>query len=191
MELPELVRQIQLRRLKEDRPIVVGVSGYCGSGKSTLTRELIARVDGAVRMRGDDFLDPSRSHQRSTDWDGVERGRLVAEVLKPTREGRSSVFQRYDWGRRQLGAPEALPLANVLVVDLIGLFHPEAIPSIDVAVWCDVDLETAARRGAARDAELGRRHDALWRDVWVPNEHDFRERFEPRERADFLYVMSR
>jgi uridine kinase len=191
VELSGLVSLIEMRREEAQRPIVVGVSGYSGSGKSTLARQIVVRLTGAVRMRGDDFLDPARSHKRSSDWDGVERSRLVSEVLEPVREGRASTFRRYDWSRKELGAPEPLPFAEVLTVDLIGLFHPVALSAIDLAIWCDVDLETSALRGMARDAKLGRDHDALWRDVWVPNERDFQEQFAPRVRADILYSTSR
>jgi uridine kinase len=191
VELSDLISLIETRRQAAQRPIVVGVSGYCGSGKSTLARQIVARLTGAVRMRGDDFLDPVRSHKRSSDWDGVERSRLVSEVLEPVREERASTFRRYDWSRKELGAPEPLPLAEVLTVDLIGLFHPDALSAIDLTIWCDVDLETSAQRGMARDAKLGRNHDALWREVWVPNERDFQEQFSPRSRANILYAASR
>ncbi|GII99838.1 uridine kinase [Sediminihabitans luteus] len=184
--IAELTDRIAAEQRLAGRPIVVGVSGYGGSGKSTLARRIVAAVPGAVRMRGDDFLDPVRSHRRSTDWDGVERERLVTEVLTPFRESRASTFRRFDWGVRALGAPEPVPVADVMVVDLIGLFHPDASPALDVAVWCDVDLATATSRGMARDADLGRRHDALWNEVWVPNERDFEARFAPRDRADLL-----
>jgi uridine kinase len=190
VELSDLISVIEARRHAAQRPIVVGVSGYGGSGKSTLARQIVERLTGAVRMRGDDFLDPSRSHRRSSDWDGVERSRLVSEVLEPVREGRPGTFRRYDWSRRELGAPEPVPLAEVLTVDLIGLFHPDALSAIDLAIWCDVDLEMSTQRGIARDAELGRDTGTLWREVWVPNERDFEERFSPRARADILYEAS-
>lgn len=168
-------------------PIVVGISGFGGSGKSTLARELEQRIPGAVRLRGDDFLNPRRSHRRSVDWDGVDRRRLVAEVLDPFREGRSGSFRRWDWHAGALAPAEPIPEADVLVVDLIGLFHPEALVHLDVTVWCDLDLATAQRRGMRRDAELGRDHTTLWNDIWVPNERDFAERFAPREAAEFCY----
>ncbi|RIJ53494.1 phosphoglycerate transporter [Clavibacter lycopersici] len=173
-------------RAAADQPLVVGVSGYGGSGKSTLARHLAASLPGSVRLRGDDFLDPSRSHRRSSHWHGVDRLRLVDEVLDPLRSGRPSAFRRYDWGRRQLGPFEPLPATDLLVVDLIGLLHPEARPWIDLAVWCDVDLATASARGMERDARLGREHAALWRDVWIPNERDFDAGFAPRQAADVL-----
>lgn len=89
---------------------------------------------GMVRMRGDDFLDPSRSHRRSPDWDGVERVRLVEEVLIPFRNGSSGMFRRFDWGRRALGEPEPVPTGEVLVVDLVGLSHPETAGAMDLSI---------------------------------------------------------
>jgi len=188
MDRDGVIDLVASRRASARAPIVVGVSGYCGSGKSTLTRTLVERLPGAVRIRGDDFLDPVRSHQRSADWDGVDRPRLVSSVLEPHRAGRASTFQRFDWSVRALGPAEPLPRTDVLVVDLIGLFHPDALPHLDVSIWCDVDLDTAVRRGTARDRALGRWHDALWRDVWVPNERDFEDRYAPKDAASARYA---
>jgi uridine kinase len=160
--------------------------GLRPSGKSTLARHLVSAIPGAHRLRGDDFLDSTRSDKRSSYWDGVERLRLVSEVLAPFREKRPSTFRRWDWAKGELSEPEKTPEADILIVDLIGLFHPDTAEAIDLAIWCDVDLETATARGTARDAALGRSFDHLWRDVWVPNERDFEVRFAPRSRADVL-----
>jgi uridine kinase len=191
MNQDDVLEHIAERERASDHPVAVGISGFCGSGKSTLARSLVAALTDAVRMRGDDFLDPARSHRRSSDWDGVERERLVSTVLEPFRDERTSHFQRYDWARRALGPKEPLPQAKTLVVDLIGLFHPETLPTLDVTIWCDVDLDTAAHSGIARDRKLGRSHDALWYDIWLPNERDFERRFTPRDTAHLLYTPSR
>lgn len=167
--------------------MTVGISGYGGSGKSTLARAVVGALPDAVRIRGDDYLDPTRSHRRSPDWDGVERTRLRDEVLAPFREGRPSTFRRWDWGAQSLGSPEPVPTCSVIVVDLIGLFHPTVIDALDLTIWCDLDLATAQRRGMTRDAELGRNHEQLWNQVWVPNESDFDQRFAPRERTEMLF----
>jgi uridine kinase len=168
-------------------PVVVGISGFGGSGKSTLATWLAQSVPGWVRVRGDDFLDPSRSHSRSPDWSGVDRVRLAREVLDPFRRGQPGQHQPYDWAQRRLGAPVANPEGEVLVVDLIGLFHPEILDLLDVRVWMDLDLPTATERGLQRDAELGRDHRALWRDVWVPNERDFERNFAPKGAATHIF----
>lgn len=186
MTLEDLVHMITSRRTDAGHPIVVGISGYGGSGKSTLARALAAKVPGAVRLRGDDFLDPTRSRQRSATWDGVDRARLVRDVLVPFRERRASMFQRFDWSTRALGTPEPVPAGEVMLVDLIGLFCPETAEALDLRVWCDVDLDTATLRGMARDARFGCDHVELWQHVWVPNERDFVERFDPRATADVV-----
>jgi len=190
MDQGEVVEHVALRVRSAGRPVVVGISGFCGSGKSTLARHMVEALPGTVRMRGDDFLDPARSHLRSADWDGVDRQRLVSSVLEPFRGEQQGEFRRYDWAARVLGAPEPVPSAEILVVDLIGLFHPEALPSLDVTIWCDVELDVAVSRGIARDRELGRRHEALWTDVWALNERDFAREFMPREHAEMLYSPS-
>ncbi|MFB9309086.1 uridine kinase [Agromyces hippuratus] len=176
---------VEVARAEAGRRIVVGVSGYCGAGKSTLARSLAEHTD-IVRLRGDDFLDPARSHRRSSDWDGVERVRLADEVLRPFHEGRGGAFRPYDWNLGCLGDPRPLPTAEVIVVDLIGLFHPETVNLLDVRIWMDLDLATAAERGKARDDALGRSHARLWDEVWVPNDRDFAERFRPRDQAHLI-----
>jgi uridine kinase len=167
--------------------VVVGISGFGGSGKSTLTRALLESVPDSARIRGDDFLDPVRSHVRSEDWDGMERLRLRAEVLDPFRAGRPSSFRRFDWNLRRLGEPEPVPQARVLIVDAIGLFHPELDGALDLTIWVDVDLDAATARGKARDRERRSEHEVLWDEVWVPTEREFVTRFDPRGHADVLY----
>jgi len=186
VELAKLTTLVSSRSTVAGHPITVGISGYGGSGKSTVARALTAHLADTVRIRGDDFLDPARSHRRSADWNGVERTRLRDEVLAPFREGRPSTFRRFDWAAKALGAPEPVPSCSIIVVDLIGLFHPSLIDAFDLTIWCDVDLDTAQLRGMRRDAELGRDHEQLWNEVWVPNERDFDNHFSPRERAEIL-----
>jgi uridine kinase len=182
----DILHAIDAVRSRQAR-VVVGISGFGGSGKSTLARLLVETVASSARIRGDDFLDPDRSHQRSGDWDGVERLRLRGEVLDPFRAGRASVFRRFDWSVRHLGAPELVPNTDVLIVDAVGLFHPELDGALDVQIWVDVDLGTATERGKARDRSLGRDHDQLWDTVWAPNDRDFMQRFRPDLSADILY----
>lgn len=182
--LAEAVRRRSAGRAR----YLVGISGYGGSGKSTLTRSLLEELPGARRIRGDDFLDPPRVFERSEHWAGVDRVRLRDEVLEPYRRGRAVVFRRYDWSAGRLGDPEPLPETRILLVDLIGLLHPELGGCFDLTVWVDTDLATATERGKARDRALGNDHDRVWDEVWAPNERDFEQRFSPRDAADLRFV---
>src|SRR5215213_5845694 len=98
----ELAARIEALRRTQPRT-VVAISGYGGSGKSTLAKALAAAVQGSTRLRGDDFLDPERSHRRSGDWDGVERTRIRSEVLEPYLRGEPVLFRPHDWNAGGLG----------------------------------------------------------------------------------------
>ena len=167
--------------------VVVAISGYAGAGKSVLARRLVDIVDGAVRVRGDDFLDPSRVHRRSADWDGVDRPRMRTELLEPFRDGRPAVIRPLDWSSGRLGTATPLPRTSVLVVDSIGIFHPELLPWFDLTVWVDADLQVAQERGMRRDQAAGLDHDVLWTDVWTPNDREFEQTFSPRSVADIVH----
>ena len=172
--------------LTERQRVVVGISGYAGAGTSVLARHVVDAVDGAVRVRGDDFLDPVRVHQRSADWDGVERERLRSEVLETFRAGRDVEIRRLDWNTGRLGEPTPLPRASVLVIDAIGIFHPDLLPWFDLTVWVQADLQVAQERGQVRDRAAGLDHDRLWTEVWTPNDHEFEQTFSPRTHADLV-----
>jgi len=186
VDLPHIVSEIERRRAVSDR-VVVAVTGYGGAGKSTLTRALVDVVPDSVRLRGDDFLDPERSHRRSSDWDGVERLRMRSEVIEPFRRGEVARFRPYDWDAGELGPVTTLPEASALIVDAIGLIHPDLEGCFDLTIWVDVDLETAAQQGIERDRRAGSDHDKLWEDVWIPNDRDFAAAFDPASKADLRY----
>jgi uridine kinase len=184
--IEELAGRIEALRRTQART-VVAISGFGGAGKSTLTKTLAAEP-GWTRLRGDDFLDPMRSHLRSTDWDGVERTRLRDEVLAPFRRGEQVRFRPFDWSTGALGSVTELPDTEVLLVDAIGILHPDLEGCFDLSVWVDVDLETAGERGRERDRRNGSQHDELWTEVWLPNDRDFAARFDPMSRAGVRYV---
>jgi uridine kinase len=178
---------VAIERLLSERPrVVVGISGHAGAGKSVLARRMVDAMDGAVRVRGDDFLDPVRVHRRSADWDGVERERLRSEVVEPFRAGHDVEIRRLDWNTGRLGEPTPLPRASVLVIDAIGIFHPDLLPWLDLTVWVHADHQVAQGRGMARDRAAGLDHDRLWTEVWTPNDHAFEQMFSPRTRADLV-----
>lgn len=182
----ELAQRIRLLSAQRD-VTVVAIAGYGGSGKSTLARALVARLPEAARIRGDDFLDPLGSRERSDDWAALHRDELGA-VLDALRAGEPARFRPVDWSTGGRQPERTAPAAAIQLVDAVGLLHPELLPRIDLAVWVDVPLEVATARGMRRDRQAGNDHDALWREVWAQNERGFDARHRPRERADVRFV---
>ncbi len=168
------------------RCCIVGISGFGGSGKTTLAASLGGRVGFPV-LGADEFA-TAAALERSSDWRGIERERLVHEVIAPTRRGATELTYRScrDWEHFS-SEPVTLSVERGLIIEGVGLFHPSLADAFDLALWLDVDLELATARGIVRDAAApGSPAEAQWREVWMANEIDFLARFDPIGRADFV-----
>ncbi len=137
---------------------------------------------------GADEFATAAALERSSDWRGIDRERLVHEVIAPTRRGATELTYRScrDWEHFS-SEPVTLSVERGLIIEGVGLFHPSLADAFDLALWLDVDLELATARGIVRDAAApGSPAEAQWREVWMANEIDFLARFDPIGRADFV-----
>lgn len=171
------------------RPAVVGISGFGGAGKSTLAVTLSEQLPGSNLVPGDEFMRARPCAIRSDDWSSIDRERLLQQVLLPVQQGRDTRYQIYDWESEALGAWVSIRGSDPVIVEGVGLFHPELRSYFDLRVWIDVDLETATAQGIRRDTVVHNNPQTeLWELVWKPNDGDFFNRFRPDQTADILFA---
>lgn len=167
------------------RPVVVGISGFGGAGKSTVAAALAALLPDVVVVPADEFLLARPPTTRSNDWSDVDRERLDGQVLAPARRGEAVLYQEWDSAAGAPGPWVEVGRPAVLVVEGIGLFVPDLADRFDLRVWLDVDLADAAAQGLWRDTHVyGNPQEHLWREVWVPNDAAFMAAFRPDLSAD-------
>jgi uridine kinase len=186
-DLDSIVARVQA--LTGARPIVA-VSGFGGAGKSTLAVALRDRIDGAV-VAGSDEFHTNFALGRSADWACVDRARMIEQLLDPFRLRGEIRYQRYDWHTNEPGEWRTTSGgARCLIVEGVGILHPDLLPFFDLTVWVDVPPADAMARAVQRNLLQGAGpEDAeLWRTVWAPNDRDFFAKHRPRERADLVYV---
>lgn len=142
-----LARRVLTGPRPEGRPLLVGVDGRSGSGKTTVSATLarLLRAGGrTVRTVRLDDLYPG--------WDALAQALPIVrdEVLGPLRRGVPARYTSWDWHRDRPGHPVVVPLRDVVLVEGVGavLADPTAY---DVTVWVTASAPVRIRRAQERD----------------------------------------
>lgn len=143
------------------KPLIIGIAGGSGSGKSTVARKvaqaLPAPTVAFIEMDAYymNFAHLPIEERRRLNWDhpdAFDLDLLAAHLAALTR-GESIEKPTYDFVRH-LRAPETVPVdpADVIVIDGILLFVDERVRSLcDVKVFVDADSDIRLIRRIQRD----------------------------------------
>lgn len=158
------------------KPLVIGIAGGTGSGKSTVARRVaealtagesaasVAFVDMDAYYRH--FADLPMSERRRVNWDHPDAFDLDLFVDHLARLSRGEAIQKpvYDFVEH-LRAPDVVPIApaDVVVIDGILLFVDERVRDLcDVKVYVDADADVRLIRRLRRDiVKRGRPFDEI------------------------------
>ena len=175
------------------RPLLAGVDGAGGAGKSTfathLAQGLRERGAAAEIVHVDDFYLPSaeRNCRHRDDRVGADFDwrRLRDQVLVPLRSGQPASYPRYDWGADALAEWHAIPDVQVILVEGVYVLRRELRPCYDVMVWIDCPREMRLARGLARDGLAAR---AQWEEEWMPAEDRYIASHQPDRAAGWRFA---
>jgi uridine kinase len=153
-------------------PIVIGVAGGSGSGKTTVVRRIIDSIgldqvavldhDRYYRDRNDLRLE-ERAALNYDHPDALETDLMVRHVHE-LRAGRAVDVPSYDFTRHsRLAKPETVPPRRAIIVEGILIFTDAALRALmDIKVFVDTDADTRFIRRLQRDvAERGRTMESV------------------------------
>jgi len=162
------------------RPVVLGIDGRSGAGKTELAAAVAREVPGAQVLALEDAY---------RGWQGLREGveHMAAAVLAPLREGRPGAYRRYDWVRGELGETVRVAPSAVVVVEGCGAGSLPCAPHLDALVWLDAPEYERHHRAMARD-------DSAWLDrwsTWAAQEAELLAEHDARAAADVVINTSR
>lgn len=148
-------------------PLVIGIAGGSGSGKTTVTHALIDAVgaENVALLQQDsyyrDFGDLSPGERLAINWDHpdtLENELLIAHVQQ-LRAGQTVAVPRYDFrSYHRLAETVAVAPRPVIVVEGILILVEKALRDLmDIRVFVDIDADVRFVRRLERDLlERGR-----------------------------------
>ncbi|MEE6273267.1 hypothetical protein [Georgenia wangjunii] len=176
METVERVLAL-LRSLPDDggRPLVLGIDGRSGAGKTDLAAALVRAVPQARVLALEDAY---------RGWDGLRAGvEAVADgVLAPLRRGEPGRYRRYDWHAGVLGEEVVVPVPPLLVLEGCGAGAAPCAPYLDALVWVEAPADLRRRRVGGRD---GYDWSAHW-ETWARQEEELLAERDARTAADLV-----
>jgi len=172
-------------------PVIIGISGFGGSGKSTFATFLSKALDAPII--GVDSFCTSNLHQGHTFWDIMDYSRLENEVLIPCLQGEISLtYGVYGLDKDESLTGVQIEHTGIVIVEGVGLFRPELRKYFSLSIWIDCPIEEAIERGEKRDKELyGNPQNFLWEGVWKEQDLECFENYQPKKYVDFVLDHSK
>jgi hypothetical protein len=170
-------------------PVVVGIDGRSGSGKSELAADVAGRLTAEPGLGGAGAVVVLALEDAYRGWHGlaVGVGAVASGVLEPLSRGLPGSVRTYDWHRATLGERLQVPAPGdpaprVVVIEGCGAGSAVCAPFLDVLVWLDAPAHVRRERALARD-------DGSWAhlwDDWAAQERALLDARDARAAADLV-----
>jgi uridine kinase len=156
------------------RPIIIGVAGGSGSGKTTVVRAItrslgsdqVAVIHHDSYYRDTSHLTPEERRQINYDHPDSLETSLLVQHLAELRQGRAVAVPVYDFAEHsRLERRELVEPRKVIIVDgLLILWDRELRELMDIKVYVDTDADLRFIRRLERDiSERGRSAESVIR----------------------------
>jgi hypothetical protein len=153
------VARARTRRL--GRPVLLGIDGRSGSGKTDLATCLAEGVRGlglgCAVLHLDDLY---------PGWSGLAAALepLCADVVGPLTRGKDGLYTSWDWVAARPGPPRIVPADDVVVLEGVGVLASPCAADLDLRVWLEAPTRVRRRRALDRDGDVFAPHWQEWAD---------------------------
>ena len=156
--------------------VLLCLDGPCGSGKTTMARQLSAITDAAC-VPMDDFYTPHpmKTPERLAQPGGnADIERLLHELLLPWRAQGHGSYRPYLCAEDRFGDPVEVPCKPLTILEGSYSLHPDIAALADIRVFLTIHEEERLRRLLAREGPEGLK---TFQERWIPLEKAYHAAF--------------
>lgn len=176
----------EIEKLINQKPdAVIGIDGYCASGKTTLALELAERFDAQV-IHTDDFFLPfdMRTKERLSETGGnIHYERFNAEVVSGLKKRTEFVYRAFCCKSGTYTESQTIMPQKPVIIEGSYAFHPKIKVCYDLKIFLKSDYETRLERISQRN---GSQALEIFKSKWIPLEDKYFSEFGIEEKSDII-----
>jgi uridine kinase len=146
------------------RPLIVGIAGGTGSGKTTVANKLAAAmpaercvtIEHDAYYRDQSHLSLDERAKTNFDHPAALESSLLAEHLRELREGRAVEIPIYDFAThtRRAECRKVVPAPLIIVEGILVFAEVQVREQMDIKIFVDTDADIRLMRRIRRDLEV-------------------------------------
>ena len=181
------------------KTMIIGIAGGTGSGKTTLTEEIVKRFGKDVAVlchdnyyRAHDDLPYAERCKLNYDHPDAFETALMTEHLRRLKNGEAIECPTYDYTQHnRAAATVTVQPARVIVVEGILILADAALrEQMDIRIFVDTDADVRILRRILRDVEVRGRSIQSVVDQYLTTVKPMHEQFvEPSKRSADIIVL--
>ncbi len=171
--------------LLESNTCVISIDGRCGSGKSTMAKQLSA-ILGCDIIHMDDFFLPlqKRTEERLLEAGGnVDYERFSEEILPHLNESLGLSYRVFDCRIMDFNGSVDIKSSKIKLIEGSYSHHPYFNEYADIKVFSSISSEEQMRRIIKRNGE---EVASIFKSKWIPMEEKYFASFEVKDKSDII-----
>lgn len=171
--------------LKEKPNAIIGIDGYCASGKTTLAVNFAEKFSAQIIHMDDFFLPPDmRTEQRLSQTGGnVHYERFNTEVVSGLENGVEFVYRAFSCKHGSFTESKKVSPDMPVIIEGSYALHPNINLNYDLKIFLKADYETRLARILERN---GAEALEVFKEKWIPLENKYFDEFGIEEKCDIV-----
>lgn len=183
--MDKLLKLIKEKQDLFNRPLVIGIDGRCGSGKTTLSLKLKEILDCQIIHLDHFFL---QAHQRTKErlnevGGNFDYERFIIEVKNPLLNNKDIIYKRFSCSSMRLEEDIYINRNKIIIIEGTYSFHPLINEIYDIKIFVDINKEEQIKRIRDRDGEFFLNK---FINEWIPKEEAYFSKFNIVDNVDII-----
>lgn len=181
--MKKILELIKEKQQLLNRPLIIGIDGRCGSGKTTLSNILKDCFNVEIIRIDHFFLQPhQRVEERLNEIGGnFDYERFILEVKDPLINKKDIYYQVFSCASMKLEEKIEVDKSKTIIIEGTYSCHPLIEDIYDIKIFVDIDSKEQINRIRNRDGEFFLNR---FINEWIPKEEAYFTKFNIENKAD-------